>query len=229
VQPIAAYSALWLGLIAGGRHAAFGPDHFAGVAPFAAASGRSGWRVGVAWGLGHASGAACAAVLALLLRASIPGVEEQLSGISDRIVGVLMCCVGALGLRAALSAGSRAHEHAGVVHAHPTLHLMPTFRNRVPARPAQPAKSAYVLGLFHGAGGLSHLFAVLPAMAFPGVALPALYLAGYALGSLTLITAFAVGVGRFAPAGRPRLQRRVLALASALSLLVGLAWIVHPL
>ncbi|MBI5362186.1 MAG: High-affinity nickel transporter, partial [Planctomycetes bacterium] len=45
------------GLGAGALHALAGPDHLAGVAPFAARAGRRAWRVGVAWGVGHAAGA----------------------------------------------------------------------------------------------------------------------------------------------------------------------------
>jgi hypothetical protein len=196
-------SAVWLGLLAGGQHALGGPDHLAGVAPFAAQDGRRAWRVGFAWGLGHAGGALAAALLALLLRARIPGIEEQLSGFSDRIVGILMCVVGAYGISAAV----RAHEHA---HAH-------VLR-----------RSPFTLGLFHGAGGMSHLFAVLPALGFPGVALPALYLAGYAAGSLALVTAFAAGIGRLAPESRPRARRRLLFAASTASVAVGLVWILRP-
>jgi len=241
VSPFLAFPALWLGLLAGGQHAVQGPDHFAGVAPFAAQSGRSAWRVGIAWGFGHASGAAAAACMALILRAWIPGVEEHLSNVSDRIVGVLLCFVGALGLRAALQArvDERLHAHGGVVHAH--MHFRPfAFLERRGKNSAQQHNhdqrkqdqhrhSACVLGLFHGAGGLSHIFAVLPALGFPGVALPALYLAGYAVGSLVLITAFATGVGHIAPTGRLHWQRRVMIAASALSVGVGLVWIVHPL
>lgn len=192
------FSALWLGLLAGGQHALGGPDHLAGVAPFAAAGGRRAWRVGLAWGLGHASGALAAAIVALSLRASIPGVEENLSGISDRIVGILMCVIGAFGISAAI----RAHEHA-----HP------------------PRRSPFALGLFHGAGGLSHVFAVLPALGFAGVLLPAIYLSGYAAGSLALVTAFAAGIGRLAPESRPRARRGLLFAASTLSVVVGLVWI----
>jgi hypothetical protein len=136
------------------------------------------------------------------LRAWIPGVEEHLSDLSDRIVGVLMCVLGAVGLSAAI----RAHGH---VHA--------------------PNRSPYVLGLFHGAGGLSHVFAVLPALGFAGVLLPALYLGGYAIGSLALVTAFAAGLGRLAPESSPRARRRLLFAASTASIVVGLVWIVRPL
>lgn len=223
---------LWLGLLAGGQHALGGADHFAGVAPFAARSGARAWRVGLAWGVGHASGAACAAILALALRAWIPGVEAELSNSSDRIVGVLMCLVGALGLRAALKASvhDHVHEHAGVAHAHAHVRPLALFSwwNSSRGDQHEHKHSAFVLGLFHGAGGLAHLFAVVPALGFPGVALPALYLAGYGIGSLALITVFAAGIGRIAPDSKPRLQRRALLVASGCSVAVGLVWIVHP-
>jgi len=202
------WSAIWLGLAAGAVHAGTGPDHVAGVAPFAARRGRAAWRTGAAWGLGHAAGAAAAAAIALALRAHVPGVEESLSAWSERIVGVLLCLIGALGLQRILRAPA-----AGHVHAEP------------PARD----RSALGLGLVHGAAGLSHLYGVLPALGLPGTAAPALYLAGYGVGSLALITAFAAGLGRLAPESKPAVRRRVMAVACASSLAVGLLWLVHPI
>jgi len=201
------WTALWLGLAAGAVHAGTGPDHLAGVAPFAARRGAGAWRVGVAWGTGHVAGAATAAAVALLLRAQVPGIEASLSAWSERIVGVLLCTIGALGLRRILR---------------PTAVVAHDMAVRASGR------STFALGLVHGAAGLSHLFGVLPALALPGTAAPALYLIGYGAGSLALLTAFAAGVGRLSPPSRPHVRRRVVAGACALSLVVGVVWIVHP-
>src|SRR5258706_6060233 len=143
------------GLLAGAHHALTGPDHMAGVAPLVARAERRPWRVGFSWGLGHAGGALLAAGIALALRSRIPGLEEQLSAVSERVVGIVLCVIGALGLRAALRRDElrQAHPH-----------------------------SAFGLGLVHGAAGLRHLFAGLPSLALPGVALPAGYLGRYAGG-----------------------------------------------
>jgi hypothetical protein len=84
-----------------------------------------------------------------------------------------------------------------------------------------------VLGLFHGAAGLAHLFAVLPALALPGRVLPAVYLGGYAAGSLAAIAVFAVAVGWVGH--RSRAPRASLAITSAASLVVGVAWLVQSL
>ncbi len=199
-------STLAIGLLAGAHHALSGPDHMAGVAPLATQSARSAWRVGLGWGIGHASGATIAAVVALALREQLPGLENGLSAVSETIVGMLLCALGVIGLHRAL----RGHEHDAPAHAH---------RDR----------TAFGLGLFHGAAGLSHIFAVLPALALPGVALPATYLAGYGAGSLIAIVAFAAAIGRFAQRDSVRSRRWWLGVASAASLAVGILWIVHPL
>lgn len=204
------WSAIWLGLAAGAVHAGTGPDHVAGVAPFAARRGRAAWRTGAAWGIGHAAGAGAAAAIALALRTHVPGVEESLSAWSERIVGVLLCLVGALGLHRVLRAPAPGDPHA---------HASGPERDR----------SVFGLGLVHGAAGLSHLFGTLPALALPGTLLPVLYLSGYGVGSLALITLFAAGIGRLAPESRPRLRRHVATVACASSLVVGLVWLVHPL
>jgi len=197
-MPLEIFAVGAAGLLAGVHHALTGPDHMAGVAPLVARAERGPWRIGFSWGLGHAGGALIAAGIALALRARIPGLEEQLSAVSERIVGVVLCLIGALGLRAAL-------RREGMRHAHP--------------------HSAFGLGLVHGAAGLSHLFAVLPSLALPGVALPVCYLGCYAAGCLGALTGFAAVLGRL-----PREHARVwLGASSAVSLGVGVIWIVHPM
>lgn len=211
----AALAAAWIGLAAGGAHALSGPDHLAGVAPFAARSGRGAWRVGAAWGLGHAAGAGAAALVALALRARVPGAEELLSAWSETIVGVLLCVVGAVGLSRALRARARARHAVDGTHEHVSA-------------AGHERGSAFGLGVFHGAAGLSHLFGVLPALGLPGTALPALYLAGYAVGSLACLAVFASGVGAWSSSGRATRHWNVVALASAASVVVGLVWIALP-
>jgi uncharacterized membrane protein YfcA len=188
-----------LGALAGAQHALSGPDHLAGVAPFAAARGRSAWRVGLAWGLGHALGACLAALAALALRDRMPGIVEQLSRWSEMLVGLVLCVVGAFGLHGLLrERASPAHVHDG----------------------PQAGTRCFGLGLLHGAAGLSHLYAVLPALALPA---PGGYLAAYALTSTCAMALLAGGCGRLSRgAGR---RRWTLGLSSAASLLVGAYWV----
>ncbi len=199
-------STIGIGLLAGVHHALSGPDHLAGVAPLATDKGRGAWRIGVGWGLGHASGAMLAAVIVLALRENVPGFESTLAPLSETIVGILLCVLGVLGLSRAI----RSHEHTH-------------------ATSSRGKRTAFALGLFHGAAGLSHVFAVLPALALPGVALPAAYLCGYGVGSLIAIVAFASALGRLAGREHARSRRWCLGAASAASLAIGILWIVHPL
>jgi hypothetical protein len=200
-------STIGIGLLAGVHHALSGPDHLAGVAPLATDKGRGAWRIGVGWGLGHASGAMLAAVVVLALRESVPQFESTLAPLSETIVGILLCVLGVIGLSRAI----RSHHE----HAHATS--------------SRGKRTAFALGLFHGAAGLSHVFAVLPALALPGALLPAAYLCGYGVGSLIAIVAFASALGRLAGREHARSRRVWLGVASAASLAVGILWIVHPL
>ena len=211
--PLALLSAFGLGLVAGAKHAASGPDHLAAVAPFAARAGRRAGRVGAAWGLGHASGAALAAALALALRAVVPGLEQRLSAASEVLVGVLLCALGFAGLWSLAGGGPVGHAHADAA---------PDARAAGPrAQRAEPP--TFVLGLLHGSAGIAHLFAVLPAVALPGLALPASYLAGYGAGSLAAIALFASALGW--SGARVGGRRAWVALTSAASVSVGVAWI----
>jgi len=208
----------FLGLLAGIHHALTGPDHLAGVAPLAAGQGGAAWRVGARWGLGHVAGASLAALAALALRERIPGLEERLSGVSELVVGGALMVIGALALRAAvrLRLDDAPHRHGALEHRH----------WHVPAPgPARHPHAAFWLGTLHGAAGLSHLFAVLPALVFPGWWQPVLYLAGYGAGSLAAITGFTALLGRLLPGHSERVLRLSMAVAGAASLLVGAAWI----
>ena len=229
-----------LGVLAGAQHALTGPDHMAGVAPFVAGQGRGAWRVGARWGLGHVAGASCAALVALALRSRIPGIEERLSGVSELVVGGALLVIGALGLRAAVRRGftDHRHRHGPLVHSHwhardahgPAPVAGPPARG-APAGsataigPARHRHAAFWLGTLHGAAGLSHLFAVLPALAFPGWWQPLLYLGGYGAGSLAALTGFTAVLGRLLPGNSERALRLSLGVASAASVLVGAVWI----
>ncbi|MBI5363888.1 MAG: hypothetical protein HZA53_11965, partial [Planctomycetes bacterium] len=182
------------------------------------------WRVGVAWGVGHAAGALLGAALVLALRATLPGVEGALPALSERAVGVVLCGVGALGLHAALRTRVHIHPHAheGLEHAHAHLHLFGRDHARHP-------HAAFAIGLLHGVAGLSHLFAVLPALALPGTLLPATYLAGYGFACLAAVTGVAAAIGWTTPSSSPRRARAAVLAASAASLAIGVLWIVHPL
>ena len=62
-------------LVSGLAHVLSGPDHLAAVAPLAAEDRERGWLAGWTWGIGHASGVAVVAVLAVVLRDLLPPID----------------------------------------------------------------------------------------------------------------------------------------------------------
>jgi hypothetical protein len=84
------------------------------------------------------------------------------------------------------------------------------------------------VGALHGLAGSSHLLGVLPALALPSNAAAGAYLAGYGIGSIAAMGAFAVAVGgvadRFGDGGRT--WRRLLGAAGTAAIAVGVFWIV---
>jgi hypothetical protein len=186
--------AFFAGLAAGLLHVFSGPDHLAAVAPLTADADRRHWRTGMQWGAGHTAGVLFIAVLLLLLREQLP--LEEISAYSERLVGVALIGVGAWGIWKARQA-SPPHSHAG---------------------------ASFAMGALHGLAGSSHLFGVLPAMMFSVRAESVLYLAGFGLGAIAGMTAFAAGIG-LAAIRFGRLQGFLYA-SSAAALVIGGVWLV---
>src|SRR3954468_22825204 len=129
--------AFFAGLAAGLLHVFSGPDHLAAVAPLAADGDRNHWRTGLQWGFGHTAGVLMIAALLLLVREQLP--LDAISAYSERIVGVALIAVGAWGIWKASRTTTKSHSHAG---------------------------TSFAMGTVHGLAGSSHLFGVVPALAF---------------------------------------------------------------
>jgi hypothetical protein len=191
--------AFFAGLAAGLLHVFSGPDHLAAVAPLAADGDRS-WRTGLQWGIGHTAGVLLIATLLLFLKAQLPLAE--ISAYSERIVGVALIAVGGWGIWKASRAAQKAHTHAG---------------------------ASFAMGTIHGLAGSSHLFGVLPALAFSTRTDSILYLAGFGIGAIAGMSAFAAGMGLLSirlGGYQHRRYRGVLYASSAAALVIGGFWLV---
>jgi high-affinity nickel permease len=192
------------GLLLGSWHVVSGPDHLAAISTLATMSDdrRAGTRVGLAWGLGHASGVWLVGLLLLALGSVIP--LDLVGAWSERIVGVAIVAVGVWGLIRVRSELDRAQS----VHVHGT-------------------GSALGIGLIHGIAGSSHLYGVLPALAL-GAGERLSYLIGFGVGSIVAMGLFAgmltLLVGRFAGA-RERVRRSVSLGACMIAIVLGTAWV----
>ena len=201
------------GLLLGCWHVVSGPDHLAAITPLATASGneRSGAGVGLAWGLGHASGVWLVGLVLLAFGSLIP--LDLVGAWSERIVGVAIIAVGVWGLWRVHKTWGSQHAEAGHEHGHGHGHGQ---------------RSALGIGLVHGVAGSSHLYGVLPALALTSSARLS-YLAGFGLGSILAMGAFAGLLALIVlrlPGSRELVRRWALLGASIVALVVGTAWLV---
>ncbi len=201
--------ASFAGLAAGLLHVFAGPDHLAAVAPLAlserssGAAGRSrveGLAIGLQWGFGHTAGVLLIATLLLFMKEQLP--LDAISAYSERIVGVSLILVGFWGVWKASREVISAHSHVG---------------------------ASFAMGTIHGLAGSSHLFGVLPALAFSVRADSLLYLAGFGVGAMAGMSAFAAGMGLVAVhfgRSHQRRYRGLLYASSAAALVIGGFWLV---
>jgi len=196
--------AIFAGLAAGLLHVFSGPDHLAAIAPLVL-SGKSprsaerfrveGLAFGLQWGFGHTAGVLLIATLLLLLKEQLP--LDAISAHSERLVGLSLIVVGSWGVWKASRAVITPHAHTG---------------------------ASFVMGAIHGLAGSSHLFGVLPALAFSVLTDSMLYLAGFGLGAIAGMAAFAAGVGLASI--RLGQYRGLLYASSAAALAIGGVWLI---
>lgn len=232
--------AAWTGLVAGLAHVYVGADHLAALMPLSAGRRlRAAW-LGLRWGLGHSVGVVIVAILLLAGREALKGREivnlEPVGEWGERLVGVMLIALGALGIRAAarhkLHLHAHSHEGAGD-HAH--LHIHAGQGHPADADPATHAHlhshAALLAGALHGTAGMAHLMGVLPTLGLP-LKSAFTYLGCFAVGSVLAMTVFAALFGvvtaklgdRF-----PRMVKASMYAAAGICVLVGAAWIALPL
>lgn len=182
------------GFIAGAAHAASGPDHLAAVAPLSNADAGKGWRIGAQWGLGHALAVSVIGALALGTRHILPW--DLISGVSERLVGLVLIGLGLWGLRRAFQhrLHSHDHDHEAVQHRHPHLHTEEPDADR--ARRHSHGHAAFGIGALHGLAGGSHMLAAVAALAFPSLVEAGLYLTAYAVGTIAAMGIFSAALSR---------------------------------
>lgn len=191
--------AFFAGLAAGLLHVFSGPDHLAAVAPLAADTERGQWKTGLQWGIGHTIGVLFIALLLLVIREQLP--LDVISANSERLVGVALILVGAWGVWKASRSGFKPHGHSHT-------------------------GASFGMGALHGLAGSSHLFGVLPALAFATRFEAGLYLAGFGAGAIAGMTAFSAVMGLLSSRLSHRHSSGLLYASSAAALVIGGFWLV---
>ena len=148
---------LWLvvlvGVLLGLRHAA-DPDHLAAMTTLIASgkdrAARAAGRLGIAWGLGHATTLFAFGLPIVIYERYLPYRLQQ--GAETAVAAVIVYLAARLLLR--WRAGKfhvHAHEHDGTSHAH--LHAHEEEAGHGHPHRARSPLAAYAIGLVHGIGG----------------------------------------------------------------------------
>jgi ABC-type nickel/cobalt efflux system permease component RcnA len=220
------------GFIAGLHHVVTGPDHLAAVAPLAVHDRAAAWRGGLSWALGHAGGAGIIALVAIALREITPINADQLSGWSERLVGVVLVGIGLWGLRKTVSHRIHAHVHEHDGHRHVHVHAHGASDAHAPDSPTPTAPhrhghAALAVGTLHGMAGGSHLLGVLPALAL-NTTQAVLYLLAYGLGTVAAMVSFTAVLGlasRRAGHAGVHWIRALMSASSVAAILIGIYWL----
>jgi ABC-type nickel/cobalt efflux system permease component RcnA len=208
---------LAVAILLGLRHAS-DPDHLTAVSTLIASDRAGGLqraaRLGLAWGLGHATTLIAFGLPVVLLRSQLP--EAVVRG-AEVAVGVLIVGL-AVRLLVRWRGGhfhTHVHRHGAVEHRH--LHEHHSHAHDHAHQPAQQlgrsAFGAYGIGLVHGAGGSAGIGVLLIA-GIPDQAQAVVSLVAFALATAVSMTILSSATGWALTRG-PVVQR-MLALAPAL-------------
>ena len=186
----------------GALHAVTGPDHLLSLGPIALTRPRAPWRIGLAWGFGHALGTLLLGLPALFLARFVH--LPSLSAWGDRMAAITLL---ATALWSALSLRKRAQPTAD-------------------AATRDDVRSPVAVGLVHGVSGAASLMLMLPLLVRGDPVSGALFLAAFGLGgmvAMAALTSLLAEVGGKLGARTIAGAQLALVLASAL---LGVAWLV---
>ena len=168
--------ALLYGAGSGALHAVTGPDHVLCLSPAALEQPKASWRIGLAWGAGHAIGTLLLAV-PLLVLAHVVHVPS-LAAWGEQLAGAALLATGLMTLRS-LRAG--AHDPA-----------------------PRSLRSPLAVGLVHGVTGAGSLVLVLPVIVSGSLERALLFLAAFALGSTLAMAGLTSAIAKLGQRLEPR-------------------------
>jgi len=214
---------LGVAILLGLRHAT-DPDHLVAVSTLVVTERERPWRrasrLGLAWGLGHATTLLALGLPVVLLGRRLP---ETMQRAAEALVGAVIVALAVRLLRRWRAGRFHAHEHVhdGVPHRHLHGHARSGHAHEHPQ--TRSAAQAYGIGLLHGVGGSAAVgLLLLASIGSQGEAVAALAL----FASATAVSMTAVSLGAGYLLARPPVRRRFPALVPAFAVLAALfgAW-----
>lgn len=117
-------------------------------------------------------------------------------------------------------AADRTHTHA---HSHVHVHAV-TEDHEAPGAHATHGRTAFFVGLLHGAAGGGHLLGVLPSLALPREA-AVVYLGAYFLAAVAAMAGFGAALGMIVRRAGPAMVQRLMTASSLVAIVVGVTWL----
>lgn len=215
-------------------HVITGPDHLAAVTPFALASKKKAWKVGVFWGLGHLFGMGLIGLLFLLFEAYIP--IEKISNYSEQLVGFVLIFIGLWAFYQIFHKKIKhqhLHVHSGntpVIHTHSHQH---TKKNGHQHTHQNKIKHTYItsfsVGVLHGLAGIAHFILFIPILGLTTNLAGIQYIIGFAIGTVLAMTVYALVIGNITALAKKEHNEDFLKgirLAGGLfAIVIGVYWI----
>ena len=226
---------LFTGTLAAALHVLSGPDHLAAVAPLSVEKHNKSWKIGLFWGLGHLSGMLLIGVLVSIFRDFIP--VERISAHSEQLVGLVLIAIGFWSFWQIRRKPGKAHKHPHIhqeaesyVHIHKHRHDAEGSHSHThESEEPQGNWAAFSVGTLHGLAGVSHFILFLPTLSFESNFDSALYLIGFAAGTVISMTLFSIILGKAAQKAvlnhKDRLFTGIRFTTGIFAVLVGLYWI----
>lgn len=229
---------LIFGFIAATIHVISGPDHLAAIAPIAVSTKFRPWMIGMSWGIGHLIGMLLIGILFFFFRELIP--VDLISANSEKIVGLLLILIGLWSLGRLLKHNwRRKHKHVhthkdeegnAYIHAHGHDHGDLSHHRHTHLNPErQTYFAALGIGILHGLAGFSHIFHLLPTMAFSTRLDAAAYLLGFGGGTIFAMVIFSALLGMIANYSNKFSKDNVFNLvngfAGGIAIFVGFFWL----
>ncbi len=187
--------AVLLGAGSGALHAVTGPDHVLSLGPAALRRAEGSWRVGLAWGVGHALGTLVLAVPALVVTGLVN--LPALAAWGDRLAGLALMGTAAW-----------------------SWHAM---RRRAAGEP--DGRSPALVGFVHGATGAGSLLLVLPVLLSGSTARSLAFLAAFAAGSALAMALLTAAISKLGARLDGRNVARLQGTLVAASMALGAFWI----